>query len=150
LLCSPNDPPDYAPLHGGHLRSLSAALRRRASVMTTRRRMLVLRVLLWTAIVIVFVLAVVPHPPVLPGRPSDKIQHVAAFAVLASLAWLAYPETAKLRIGIYLALFGALIELVQAIPGLGRDADPVDWAADLAAISLVLLVLAWWTRRSDS
>jgi hypothetical protein len=118
-------------------------------VMTAARRMRILRVLLWIAVACVFVLAVVPHPPVIPGRPSDKLQHMAAFAALAVLAWLAYPKAAKVRIGIYLALFGALIELVQAIPGLGRDADPADWAADLAAISVVLLALGWWTRRSD-
>jgi hypothetical protein len=44
-------------------------------------------------------------------------------------------------------LFGAFIELVQAIPALGRDSDVRDWVADTAAIIAVLLIVRWWRAR---
>jgi hypothetical protein len=46
-----------------------------------------------------------------------------------------------------LSLFGALIELCQAIPALNRDSDPIDWIADTLACGLVLLLVAWRRRR---
>jgi hypothetical protein len=46
-----------------------------------------------------------------------------------------------------LSLFGALIELAQAIPALHRDSDPLDWVADTVACTAVLVALRWWTRR---
>jgi len=47
-----------------------------------------------------------------------------------------------------LSLFGAFIELVQAIPVLHRDSDVLDWVADTVAASLVLLGISWWRSRS--
>jgi hypothetical protein len=46
-----------------------------------------------------------------------------------------------------LSLFGASIELVQAIPVLHRDSDPLDWIADTIACIIVLGVIAWWRAR---
>ena len=46
------------------------------------------RLLFWAAAIFALVMAVLPHPPELPGDPSDKLQHVAAFATLGLLgAW---------------------------------------------------------------
>ena len=92
----------------------------------------------WSALLFAFVMAVLPQPPRLPGNPLDKIQHIVAFTVLAALAAAAYPRTPLLKIGVLLSLFGALIELVQAIPMLHRDSEFVDWIADTAAAALVL------------
>jgi len=83
----------------------------------------------------------VPHPPELPGQPSDKVQHVIAFATLAALGSLAYPVTSVLRLLMGLSAFGAAIEFVQAIPALHRDSDVVDWIADTAAVLVVLMVI---------
>jgi hypothetical protein len=41
-------------------------------------------------------------------------------------------------------LFGAVIEVVQAIPMLHRDSDVMDWIADTAAVLVVLLLIRWW------
>jgi VanZ family protein len=87
-------------------------------------------------------MAVLPRPPELPGDPSDKILHVLAFSVLSLLAALAYPRTSLLRLGLLLSAFGALIEIVQTIPGLGRDGDWIDWVADTAALTAVLSLVA--------
>ncbi len=89
-----------------------------------------------------FVMALLPKPIALPGQPSDKIQHIVAFLVLASLASLAYPRARPLKIGIGLSLYGALIEFAQMIPILNRDAELLDWIADTVAASVVLILFA--------
>jgi hypothetical protein len=111
------------------------------------RTKLILRLLFWAAALFAFVMAVLPHPPELPGHPSDKVQHIAAFAVLGLLGSLAYPRLAHRRILIGLSLFGALIEIVQSIPALHRDSDPLDWLADTIACAMVLFAVRWWRRR---
>ena len=104
-----------------------------------------LRALFWAAAAFAFVMAVLPHPPRLPGDPSDKVLHVTAFATLGLLGAFAYPSASALRLLIPLSLFGGLIELVQAIPALNRDSDLVDWVADtVAAAAAVLLVRRLW------
>ena len=94
-----------------------------------------------------FVTAILPHPPDVPGNPSDKLQHITAFAVLALLGSFAYPRASVWRLVVGLSLFGAIIELVQAIPMLHRDSDVMDWLADTAAVLAVMLVLAIVRRR---
>jgi hypothetical protein len=105
------------------------------------------RGLFWAAAAFAFVMAVLPHPPELPGHPEDKVQHVAAFATLAALGAWAYPRTALTKLLVCLSLFGAGIELVQAIKLLHRDSDILDWAADTIAAALVLAAIHWWRRR---
>ena len=102
----------------------------------------------WAAALFAFVMAVLPHPPRLPGDPSDKILHVTAFATLGLLGGFAYPRAQALRLAVGLSLFGALIELVQAIPALNRDSDVIDWIADTAA-SAIALVAVRRLRRLD-
>lgn len=92
----------------------------------------------WAAAAFAFVVATLPHPVELPGNPSDKVQHVAAFAVLAWLAAAGYRQTPMVRLGLGLSLFGVLIECAQAVPALNRDADWIDWVADTASAAAVL------------
>jgi hypothetical protein len=94
-------------------------------------------------------MAVVPHPPEVPGEPNDKIQHIVAFATLALLGSFAYPRAALTKLLLWLSLFGATIEVVQAIPALHRDSDVMDWLADTGAVAVVL-ALVWWWRRAVS
>lgn len=105
-----------------------------------------LQLLFWVAAVFAFVMAVLPHPPYVPA--NDKVQHVAAFATLGVLGSFAYPRLSALRLLIGLSLFGAFIEVVQAIPALHRDSDPLDWLADTIACAIVLLAVRWWRARS--
>ena len=104
------------------------------------------RALFWLALVFALVMALLPQPPALPGTPSDKTQHMIAFAVLSLLAALAYPQARLGEIFIAMAALGALIEVLQMIPALGRDAEFVDWLADCAA-SLAMLALVGVVRR---
>lgn len=112
----------------------------------------VLRTVFWAACLFSFVMAVIPHPPTLPGEPSDKVQHIVAFLVLAALGHFAYPRLKKRKLLLGLMVFGALIEVAQAIPMIHRDSDPLDWLADTGAALAVLVVVAVWgyfqTRRS--
>ena len=100
----------------------------------------------WAALLLTFVMASLPHPPRIPGDPLDKLQHMAAFAVLTALACAAWPAISRLRLAIVLSVFGALIEVVQAIPALHRDSDWRDWVADTVAI-LVTLAIAVVVQR---
>ncbi len=106
------------------------------------------RAIFWAAACFAFVMAVIPHPPQIPGEPNDKVQHIAAFATLALLGSFAYPATALWQLLLRLSLFGAAIEVIQAIPALHRDSDVLDWLADTAAVLVVLTIVRWWRSRT--
>ena len=99
------------------------------------------RLLFWAAVVFAFVMAILPHPPELPGEPNDKVQHIAAFTALSLIGVWAYARAPLLRLLVGLSLFGAFIEFVQAIPALHRDSDIKDWIADTVACGAVLLMV---------
>lgn len=107
------------------------------------------RLLFWAAAIFAFVMAILPHPPEIPGNPNDKLQHVAAFATLALLGSWAYLRMSLLLLFGSLSAFGAFIELVQAIPVLHRDSDVKDWIADTIACGLVLIIIHWRRSRMD-
>jgi len=106
-----------------------------------------LRLLFWAAALFALVMALIPRGVELPGNPNDKIQHALAFSTLGFLGGFAYPRVHALKLIAQLSLFGAFIEIAQAIPALHRDSDPLDWVADTVACTVVLLALRWWTRR---
>ena len=103
-----------------------------------------LKAIFWAAACFAFIMAVLPPPPQIPGEPNDKVQHIIAFATLAALGSFAYFTAPITRLLIGLSLFGAVIEVVQAIPMLHRDSDVMDWIADTAAVLVVLLLIRWW------
>lgn len=100
------------------------------------------KTLCWLAVAGSYVAAIVPQrdAPHLGG--SDKLDHMAAFFTVSVLARLGYPRVAAPLLFVSLALFGGLIELSQMLPMIHRDAEWGDWAADVAATALGLL-LAW-------
>ena len=110
------------------------------------RRKAPLRLVFWAAAAFSFAMAINPHPPHFQGEPGDKIEHMAAFATLAALAAAAWPERRYATLGLGLSYFGAIIEIVQAIPALHRDCDIMDWVADTGA-AIVVLTLVWIGRR---
>lgn len=117
--------------------------------MSSPRRFNLLRVTFWAALVYAFVMAVLPHPPEMPGVTNDKVQHIIAFLVLGALASFAYPKANPMHLVAGLSLFGAFIEVVQLIPALHRDGDPLDWVADTAAAAIILILLHFLRSRSD-
>jgi VanZ family protein len=109
-----------------------------------------LRVAFWLAALFALVMATIPKPPELPGAPSDKIQHIMAFIVLAGLGAAAYRHARLITIAAGLSAFGASIEFLQALPMLHRDSDIHDWIADTAASAVVLLIIWLWRLRSKN
>jgi len=109
--------------------------------MSKERRLTILRVIFWIAIVLSFLAAINPLPPQLPGQPNDKVQHIMAFLMLGTLAFLAFPRSSPVKLLFGLSAFGALIEFVQMIPVLHRDGDVLDWIADTGAAAVVLAIL---------
>lgn len=107
------------------------------------------RATFWAVLVFAVVMALLPHPPQLPGSPSDKVQHVAAFVTLAALGAAAYRSTSLLGLLIGLSGLGAVIEFLQTIPALKRDSNPVDWIADTIAATLVLVAVWWWRSKQE-
>jgi len=107
----------------------------------------ILRLFFWAAALFALVMALIPHPPQLPGEPSDKVEHMAAFATLGVLGSFAYPRLKAVWLLVALSVFGAFIEVAQAIPALHRDSDPLDWLADTVAAAVVLIAVSWWARR---
>jgi uncharacterized membrane protein YjjP (DUF1212 family) len=95
--------------------------------------------LFWTLIAIALYAATTSASMAALPKVSE---HCLGFAVLTFLAIAAYPRASRLRIGERMALFGALIELVQGLPVIGRSCDLYDWLADFAAIAMVLTLTA--------
>lgn len=114
---------------------------------SAERRASILRLVFWAAAAFAFAMAANPHPPHFEGEPGDKVEHMAAFATLALLAAMAWPGRRLAWIALGLSYFGAIIEIVQAIPALHRDCDIMDWVADTVAASVVL-ALVWLARRA--
>ena len=110
----------------------------------------VLRIAFWLAAALSLFMAELPKPPALPGDPTDKVQHVIAFATLAVLAAAAYPRKRLLTILIGLSAFGGAIEIFQMNPLVSRDASWWDWVADtVAAGAMLFFVHRLRTKRRE-
>lgn len=90
------------------------------------------------ALLFVFIGAEIPGEAVPQIALWDKAEHFICFYALAVLGAATYPRRSLLIIGFWLSAFGALIEVVQAIPALHRDCDFWDWVADTVAIAAAL------------
>jgi VanZ family protein len=105
------------------------------------------RLAFWVAAAFAFVMALLPQPPHLPGDPSDKVQHIVAFAVLAVLAAFGYRRARAVPIAVALSAFGAIIELAQLTPALNRDGEVLDWIADTVSAAILLAAARLLQRR---
>jgi Na+/H+-dicarboxylate symporter len=112
---------------------------------------MIARVALAMALAVTLFMALSPHPPSLPiDSLGDKFEHTLAFVILTILACAAYPLGGLLRIGERLSFLGALIEVLQSIPALHRDCDIFDWLTDTLAISVVVLIVAFWRKGGEA
>lgn len=94
----------------------------------------------WLALIVTLVMALLPKPPALPMQATDKVQHMAAFAALTSLAALGFPALRLRVIFVWMAALGLAIEVLQMLPALHRSAEASDWLADCAATAATLLL----------
>ena len=109
-----------------------------------------LQLCFWGAAGFALVMALLPQPPRVPGDPSDKVQHMLAFFVIALLGALAFPRLSLVRLAVALALFGAFIEIVQLVPALNRTGEVLDWVADMVAVAVALGLVALVRRTRAS
>lgn len=97
------------------------------------------------ALVIITGLAVMPVHPGL-DHVSDKLEHAAAFYVLALLLDFSTPRTAyRLRKALPLMAYGIALEVVQYFLPY-REFSLLDMAADAAGLSLYGLSVPWLRR----
>lgn len=99
-----------------------------------------IRLAFWAALAGSFVLAVASFTPV-TLETNDKANHAVAFLVLGGLGAFAFPSRPLMVIGLALAAFGGLIEVVQGLPFVHRDRSVWDWFADCAALALILALI---------
>lgn len=108
------------------------------------------RLIFGATLIATFVAACLPPAEAPTLGESDKFNHIVAFTVLSIVASWAYPRLRAGWILVGLGFVGGAIELVQAIPAIGRDAEWADWAADLAAVAITLAIVAalrWFARQ---
>ena len=110
------------------------------------------KALFWACFLAINILALSPAPYLPPLEIFnwwDKAQHAIAFAVLAVLAVLAYPEASRLRIALLLMGQGVLIEVLQYYGGY-RFGDWQDAVADGVGVLLGLAmaqVMDFWLMK---
>jgi VanZ family protein len=78
------------------------------------------------------------------GLVWDKAEHAISWAVLTG-AGLLLSTKRRWAIGVFAFGFGAVIEVLQATMGLGRDGDWHDLLAD--SVGIVMAYAAWWAMR---
>ena len=107
-----------------------------------------MRPLFWLLAAFALIMALLPKPPGLPiDSLGDKFAHMLAFSVLTGVAAFAWRKLSWSRIVVALSLFGAAIEVLQAIPALNRDSDWRDWVADTIAVVVTIGVARWLAQR---
>jgi VanZ family protein len=108
----------------------------------------------WIMVVVAVIASIMPLTQMPKVGVSDKVEHVAAYAVLA--LWFAgiYPKSRYPLIGVALLVMGIVIEGLQGAMNLGRQADMRDvYANSLGIVSGLLLALIWlggWAQRVES
>ena len=93
--------------------------------------------------------ALVPGDDTVGLIPWDKAKHFIVFYGLSILASLALPTSRLWRIGLVVLAFGGLIEILQGLPIIGRDASWFDLLADACGICAAFgpMVLTRWRER---
>ena len=91
----------------------------------------------WIWVALAVTLALVP-PSVAPPLPHDKLMHFAGFLGLTILGLV--QATRKVPLVLALALAGGALEMIQALPSIGREAALLDLCANILGISVGLML----------
>ena len=100
-----------------------------------------LRLALYAAATLILTyMALAPERDV-PGADLvwDKAEHASAWTVL-TLAGLVLSTTRRWAIGVFATVFGAVIEVLQAVMPFGRDGNVADWIADVIGVAAAYLL----------
>jgi VanZ family protein len=108
----------------------------------------------WSLIALATIASLLPARKLPNLGASDKVEHMAAYALLALWFSGIYPRSRYPLIGILLFLFGLFIEWAQGAMNLGRQADVYDIVANTLGIALglvaALLGLGGWAQRVEA
>jgi VanZ family protein len=112
-------------------------LHRFLSRYSTRRTLLALLV---ASLFMTTYLMLIELPPKKMGWPHwDKVQHILVFLMLTGLALSLFFKQ-RWRWALGLAIYGALIEWMQATLTVTRMATLGDWLADITGIAIAVMV----------
>jgi VanZ family protein len=101
----------------------------------------------WIALTCLFLMPPQFLPPDIFDR-WDKLQHALAFWVLTLLGLVAYgrnPTTIK-RMTIAMVIYGALVEVLQALSG-WRYGELSDWIADLVGVAIAWGIFTYLQKK---
>ena len=106
----------------------------------------VVKPVFWLACLAVATLSLLPvsELPSMVMNLWDKAQHAMGFFGLGLLGLQAYRQS-LLKMCVGLLLFGATIEVAQALSG-WRTGDPIDWLADATGIAMAALTTSLLKR----
>jgi len=84
-------------------------------------------------------------PPIATATPTqhDKLLHFAAYAVLMTLASLAFPKARLINLAVLLFCVGGMIEIVQSLMAQGRDGNLADQLANMGGVICPILLWVW-------
>ena len=91
------------------------------------------------AVLILFVLCVVPSEDLPDPGTGDRFEHTASWFVLTTCGYLLAPNR-KLAIPAFALAYGVFIEIAQGLAGTGRHSDPLDFVADSLGVAIAVLV----------
>ncbi|HEX2493388.1 MAG TPA: VanZ family protein [Steroidobacter sp.] len=108
----------------------------------------------WLLVVLAITASLLPGQRLPPTGVNDKLEHMAAYTVLA--LWFAgiYPRSRYVALAVALFLMGVVVEFAQGAMHLGRERDLRDVIANSAGISLGLSIavlrLGGWAQRLEA
>lgn len=100
----------------------------------------VMPLIFWILLAIITALLLIELAPRHHDWPYwDKVEHALVFAVLTSSGYLAFPQRKR---WVYLGLvcYGALMEWLQGVLTITREASVNDWLADVVGILLAIIM----------
>lgn len=108
----------------------------------------------WAFIALAVIGSLLPPSNLPTIQTSDKVQHMAAYALLSLWFTGIYPRSRYAVIGAGLFLLGVAIEWAQGAMHYGRQTDPYDVLANVTGVAIgltaALLGLGGWAQRVES
>jgi VanZ family protein len=108
----------------------------------------------WALVIAAILVSLLPGSSLPVTHISDKVEHVACYAVLS--IWFAgiYPRTRYAAIAVALLTMGIGVEWAQGAMRAGRESDFLDVVANVtgifAGLILALVGLGGWAQRVES
>ena len=112
----------------------------------------ILYVIFWLLLGAVLTIGIMPAEDAPAVFANDKFNHVLAFYTLSLMARILWSRVDAILLFVMLSVFGGGIELLQMAMGFGRDADWMDFATDIIAISFGILsgkMFASWKGKAS-